>query len=183
VSAGERVSKCGRVELFAALACRWSGDGLIVVAMPLRCLVLTNDRGCRDTLRLAATLRGWPQREERLDRRSPDGDPLSAAVDYDLIFVDLRHLVGEARRRAWKTVACTGGRTAKLVVVCGAPEDPLEEQWVWELGASLYLPDTPVSAAVDCVCRHLASCWPGQTLATPRHPAEDAGTHRESSPP
>ena len=123
--------------------------------MPLRCLVLTNDRDCRDTLRLSATLRGWPQPVVRLVPGTPAGVQPSAVVDYDLVFVDFRHLVGAARRRAWETIACTSGRPAKLVVVCGAPAHPLEEQWALELGASLYLPGTPVSAAVDCVCRHL----------------------------
>jgi aminoglycoside phosphotransferase family enzyme/predicted kinase len=129
----------------------------MVVMSRLSCLVLTNDPTCRDTLRLAATLQGWLQREGRLAYHAATRGRPSVADDYDLMFVDLRHLVGAARRRAWEIIACAGGRPAKLVVVCGAPEDSLEERWTWELGANLYLPGTPVSAAVDCVCRHLGS--------------------------
>jgi len=143
---------------FTTVACRRDGGGLTVVVMSrLSCLVLTNDPTCRDTLRLAATLQGWLQREGRLAYHAATRGRPSVADDYDLMFVDLRHLVGASRRRAWEIIACAGGRPAKLVVVCGAPEDSLEERWTWELGANLYLPGTPVSAAVDCVCRHLGS--------------------------
>jgi hypothetical protein len=168
-----RRPKHGRDMRFRAVGCRSDGVGLTVVVMPLRCLVLTPNRGCRDALRLAATLRGWPLTEASARETANLGLP-GLRHDYDLVFVDVRHLVGAARSRAWEVVACWAGRPAKLVAVCGSAADPRDEQWARELGASLYLADTSVSTAFECVSRHLAGCWPGPVTATPRHPAENA---------
>jgi len=146
--------KYDREGRFTAVGCRSDGVGLTVDVMPFRCLVLTPNRGCRDALRLAAALHGWPLTDASSRETASHGLP-GLRHDYDLVFVDVRHLVGAARRRAWEVVACWAGRPAKLVVVCGSTADPRDEQWARELGASLYLADTSVSTAFECVSRHL----------------------------
>jgi hypothetical protein len=152
-------------------------DDRPLVALRL-CLVVSTHPGRRELLRRAAAEGGW------LPIVCGDAETAlaeSRRLATPLVLVDLYDRDGRRDSDCGRLVEQLAAQPDRLLAVCGGDADPLEETWVRQLGAWMFLPGIGEESDLTHVCSEAR--YVVERLAASEPPAPHARrANRRSGP-